>query len=509
MLIKEKSLTAWFLVLAFVIVLFDYSETVFNLLALWSSDDNPTYSHGLLLVVVSGLIIFREWRNKQQCVIKPGILPVLMLMVFSLMWFLAALGTIQIVQMLLLVTIMSTFFWAVLGFNEARPFFFPMFLMLGAMPIWEVIGGYLQITTAFVVGEITKLTIIPSMRDGMHILIPAGNFEVATGCSGLSYLVVATIISALFCYLNEVKWLKAVVYVLVAMMTSIVANIIRVYIIIVSGQMTNMQSYFVTVEHVSLGWAIFAVGITLYLWLANRSLSKVEAVKGEQRLNGEEEMVASQLAVSITNIRVMPYFMLLLVATVTGPLLHSYYQLKYEKSPAVMQVLPEKIGGWSKGVPQDAYKPYFGNGLLTEEALYSEDESNHSVYVYMNYYYSQTQGKEAVNDLHHIADGRRWHTLTEEIVNIKMSGFDDVLESRVAAENGEEKLVWQWYETNQKKTGRKLQAKIQNIIGFVLGDPSINIFVIAIDTNGDVAVARSELRRFLRLAQHEIKVEAL
>ena len=56
-----------------------------------------------------------------------------------------------------------------------------------------------------------------------------------------------------------------------AMLIAIVSNVIRVYIIVLSGELTNMQSYFIKEEHVSLGWVIFFIGISIYLWQAGRA----------------------------------------------------------------------------------------------------------------------------------------------------------------------------------------------------------------------------------------------
>jgi len=505
MRINEKTIAAIYILIAITITLFAFKETVSDFLVLWMQDNNPTYSHGLLLAVVCALIILREWRRMHRIEIRPQILPVLALFLCSLLWLLAALGTIQIIQMLVLIMILSLLFWALMGFRQARPFFFPVFLMLGATPIWEVLGYPLQYLTAVVVGQLARFTIIPSIRDDMHILIPAGTFEVAPGCSGLNYFITAVIIATLFVYLNNIRWERAGLYIATAMLASIIANIIRVYVIVLSGQLTNMQSYFVTVEHVSLGWAVFAVCITLYLWVVGRGLEKNQREDGDHRQRNEVEERSVE---RVSYYKTGGLFIILIAAVFFGPLMDAYYQAKYKDIPVIVSIIPEQAGGWRKAKLLDDYQPAFGHGIQMVETAYVDLANGQTIYVYMNYYYTQTQGDEAVSDQHHI-DNEHWQTWSKEIIAINLDGFKDVLETVLVAPNGRQKLVWQWYETSDMRTGRKQLAKFENIIGIIKGDPSINVMLIAIDVNNGIQAARADLQRFLGQARDKIRIERL
>ena len=88
-----------------------YSETVMAIWALWNNHNNPTYSHGPLLLLVSLFFLYREWsKNKNELSLKVSYFGLIGIAGSSLLWFLAAIGSVQIIQMLSLIAFIVYFF---------------------------------------------------------------------------------------------------------------------------------------------------------------------------------------------------------------------------------------------------------------------------------------------------------------------------------------------------------------------------------------------------------------
>lgn len=469
-----------------------YQETELAILELWMSENNPTYSHGPLLLLISIFIIYREFsKRSSELNYQPSYFVISLLFLSSFTWLLALIGLVQIAHMLLLVVITGLIFISILGWRQSMPFIFPILLMIGALPIWDYFGPFLQRLTAISAGWLTSSTIHPSVRDGMNILIPAGTFKVDPGCSGLAYFIVSILIALLFSYSYRLNLRRTLVHVAMAMAIAITANIIRVYIIVLSGQLTDMKSYFITVEHVSLGWGIFFIGITIYLWFASKHISDIETgkpVHSPHGLSRNTPVVQSKYWVFLT---------CLILAVIAGPLINGFLKNKSTGIQAFEIRPPETIGNWLKVNDAQIYRPRLIKGNAYLETTYQNNLDNGNVHLYLNYFAYQRQGLEAVSDLNSLSDDiSGWSETSSNIIQPKIEGINDVREAILVARNGAQKLVWSWYETNDVRTSQGWVAKYQNIIGIIMDNPSIQMIVLATEIGTDKNTARAHLHDF-------------
>lgn len=483
----------FFVGLAFLLIGILYQETEVAIFELWISEDNPTYSHGPLLLVISVLIILRELYNRSSKMsIQPSYFFLSLLWLSSFIWFLAIIGFVQIVHMLLLVVIAGLVIITILGWRQSIPFMFPILLIIGALPVWDIFGPYLQRLTAVSAGWLTSSTIHPSVRDGMNILIPAGTFKVDSGCSGLAYFIVSILIALLFSYSYRLNLRRTLMHVCVAMVIAVAANIVRVYVIVLSGQLTNMKSYLITVEHVSLGWGIFLVGITIYLWFASKHVSDTES----------GDLVQSRFGTAhnqpVRQSKYWTFSLLLIIGVIVGPFINTFYKVKSSDNIHISEITsPEVIGNWAKVENAHTYRPQLVLGNAYLEAAYKNKLDGGNVDVYLNHFAYQRQGAEAVSDLNMLSDKiHTWNETSNNIIKPGIEGFNNLREATLVARNGEEKLLWSWYETNGIRTSQGWEAKYQNIIGILVGEPSIRMIVLATKIMANENAARIRLRDF-------------
>jgi exosortase/archaeosortase family protein len=102
---------------------------------------------------------------------------------------------------------------------------------------------------------------------------------VEPGCAGLNFFLVAFALSLLYGRLTYASLRARVVCVVAALGISIVANIIRIYLIIGLAQATN-RKIDITADHLLYGWGFFGAVMLAAMWLG----AKVKAAPAVPRV---------------------------------------------------------------------------------------------------------------------------------------------------------------------------------------------------------------------------------
>src|SRR2546430_4831726 len=102
---------------------------------------------------------------------------------------------------------------------------------------------------------------------GDIIRIPNGSFLIEEGCSGLHFMIVGLAVAALHGELRRDPWRIRAAQLALMGLLALLANWVRVYIIIEAGYLTNMQSYLVRVSHYWFGWGVFPGALIGFLRL--------------------------------------------------------------------------------------------------------------------------------------------------------------------------------------------------------------------------------------------------
>jgi exosortase A len=483
-----------------------YWPTVVSLYQAWTNPNNPTYSHGLLVVAISAVLFYRLWRKAPVAELQPSAWGILALAVMSFVWLLAHLGQVLIVQQLSLLAVIGLSLCAVLGYRNAKKLAFPVLLLLFTIPFWEFLSSSLQHLTANLVAVLLNNTGFTAALEGVLILVPAGTFEVSMDCSGLAQFIVAMMVAALYSHLNELGPRKALLMTGIAMLVAIATNMLRIYIVVVAGQLTAMQHSFVR-HHWNLGWVLFGVAIFVFLLWANRYLApeaKTVSKPEQHSLTGRRVPSRSGSPSAVMAFRTG---VLALVALAVGPVLAHVYAAQDRSIAAPSLAIPTQIGPWrATGTPPDHYRPLFHGADIEYDTLYRA-VGGANVYLYVAYYVRQEQNKEAVYYANRVYDGRFWKSAGSRTREIRgtLSRSLRVKETRVQSGNGGEKIVWQWYYVNGSRTSNDYMAKILNVLGTLQYDPRIAAIVIAADTNGDEKRARSVLTRFVNDALEDLE----
>jgi exosortase len=143
------------------------------------------------------------------------------------------------------------------GLCVARALLWSSLLLYFALPQWWFVNAPLQALTTRVANGLVHLTAIPAYVEGSAFQLPAGTVQIASGCSGMNYLVVALALASFHSMMYLTRWRNRLALCAVAGAMALVINWTRVYLLIVVGYLSDMQHYLIRVDHLYFGWALF------------------------------------------------------------------------------------------------------------------------------------------------------------------------------------------------------------------------------------------------------------
>ncbi len=259
----------WRLALLCLVVLALYGPVVTGLMRQWSYD--PNYSHGWLVPIFSGYLIWRQKENLPRLSGRPSW--------FGLFVVLSSLGLLSIGQLgaelfLTRISLWGTilgivfFFW---GWPTLRALAFPLSFLLLMIPLPTLVFNQLVfplqlLASPFATACLEGINVVPVLREGNLLILPNYTLQVVEACSGIRSLISLMALGLGFGYLAErSSWIR--VALLVAMVpVAIVSNGVRVMataLLVHYGGVTLAEGFY----HSFSGWVIFLVAVTMLLAL--------------------------------------------------------------------------------------------------------------------------------------------------------------------------------------------------------------------------------------------------
>jgi len=178
---------------------------------LWTSEDGY-YSHGFLVPVISGFIIFKWWPKLKDIPVRqfwPAIIPLLACL------YLTGVGTYMQMEGLLAVSLLAVLgfsVWMVAGFRWALALSPAILYLAFALPLWNAIitnnTNKLQILSTTMAFELLRAVgYQPIQTDPTIIIMDSGYpLDVAVPCSGLKLLVALTALTVFILLVGRLRW---------------------------------------------------------------------------------------------------------------------------------------------------------------------------------------------------------------------------------------------------------------------------------------------------------------
>lgn len=193
-------------------IVFSYATVLVKLGHDWWTDEN--YSHGLLIPVIIGYIVWSQRERFARTVHRPAIVIGLTAIVVALLalWAGTAGAELYVQRMSLVLVLAATviYFW---GFVFLRLLVVPLFLLLLAIPIPAIIFNKIAFPLQLFASRCAVWAMmafdIPVLRQGNVIeLLPRGaietkKLEVVEACSGIRSLMTLVTLAVVFAYFTH------------------------------------------------------------------------------------------------------------------------------------------------------------------------------------------------------------------------------------------------------------------------------------------------------------------
>jgi exosortase A len=439
------------------------------------------YSHGWVVLAASLLLIWRDRAYLRAIELVPPPGGWILVALLSAAWFVGFNAGLLAVTTLTLPLLALATVWAVGGNRLARRASFPVLFLYFALPVWELINPLLQSLTALVCLGLTRLVGIPVVMDERIIHIPAGWFEIAGGCSGLHFFIVALAIAAVHgeVYKDDARsrWLLLAI----AGALALVTNWLRVFVIIVAGHLSDMQHFLVKVDHYYFGWFIFVFALGCYAFLASRiPRSTVASPPGPRAPIAKPGRVVTAAVLAGLALASGPAWALVVTARAV---------------PHAAQPAPS-VTGWSgPELHVSDWHPVFHNPDEQYLVAY-RNEALGDVALYRAAYHVQRQGKEVSADGNSVV-GARYRVNASAVREVGSRGNSfRLVELRAAAADGREILVWSLYAIDGRPGSMGVTSRLGLGLRSLLRIPTVSVIALAADCQPDCDHAARALEAF-------------
>lgn len=426
-----------------------FHSTFAGLYSRWIRWDE-SLSHGLL---VAGIFIYflyntLPWQSSGNSrLTHPLLLAALGFTSFT--WFIFQLSNIYIFEQLLLLVLLALLFACCFGVKVVLSHRLLLLLPIFIIPIWDQLNEPLVNLSGFMVGKMVQTIDMPAVIEGNSIFIPFGHIVIADGCSGLRYFEIALALAYIISLLNNYSEKQLLPTLAIAAVLGLVANWVRIFVLVIIGYQTKMQSSLMA-DHEYFGWALFGAMCLPAIYFA-------PVVKRPSN---------TQQAANSNNLRIW----LPLIALSIGPLLSLLVdaQPKPEKFASLLSAESQTFANTKMPVAITApTQSHIEKGLL------STPEG--SIYIEIHQYQRLHKTDKLVPYIGRLYNNEDWLASSSNIDlgnhSAKMTRFRQKTSTR-------EILQIQWLEVGDYRTSSLVLAKLLQLPALATGANSFKIITL-------------------------------
>lgn len=433
--------------LAIFILLFNYSFQ--GLFERWTKWDEGL-SHGLLVNAVFIYLLFKSlpWAP------TPNSTPVQLflctsLALLSVAWLVFRLANIYILEQLSLLALLIGLYSCSYGWKTVLRYRLLLLLPIFTIPVWEQLTDILVNLSGYVVGLMVQQINIPASIQGNSIFIPYGHIVIADGCSGLRYFEIALALAFIIGLLNNYNEKNLIPTLIVAAALGLFANWLRIFILVIVGYRTQMQSPLMA-NHEYFGWFLFALMSFPAIYFA-------PVIKKVAQPNISAESLKPQALLPLCILAIGPLISLFISSLPSK----TEFASIINHNPVIQ--MPVRITA-----PENAYieRTQLANGVYIEVAQYQRLKAQDKLVPYIARLYSNEEW---------LADSARI-----QLTNHKAS----ITQYRHKTTSATV-LELQWFDVNGHQTGSLAKAKLLQIPAMVAGGN--NFKIISLQARCDIS----------------------
>tara|TARA_R100000005_G_scaffold87841_1_gene57298 strand:- start:29797 stop:31341 length:1545 start_codon:yes stop_codon:yes gene_type:complete len=468
-----------------------FFDTAASMVRVWSVSE--TFAHGFLIVPISLWLLWRDRDQLAGAVARPQPTVLLLTLGGGMVWLLAYLVEVSVVQQLAFVGILITGIWSLLGTELARRVAFPLGFLVMAVPMGEGLVPSLVELTANTTEALVRASGIPVYREGTYLTLPTGHWSVVEACSGVRYLIASFTLGLVYAYLTYRSLWKRGVFVLVSLLLPIAANSLRAYGIVMIGHFSGMELA-VGVDHLIYGWVFFGVVMFLLFWIG--SFWREDEQGGARAMPVQHREIAGQPGTSV-----WVTLVLLVAVTALGPVIARGLSVGHTLAATTPLSAVPAAGGWELTADAEWFWHPLHQGADQELQVFYTN-SGAVVGMFVRQHLQQVEGVELVQSQSpwRSEDGG-WRVLGEraEPAGLGVESAFNVREALLQSA-GQRLLVWSWYRVGGTSTDNPYLVKLLEALQLVRqGQRKGSRIFLVTPVDEDLANGRQQLRHFLKI----------
>lgn len=374
------------LALAWALIAALYYDTGAAMVVIWNRSE--TFAHAWVVPPISAWLVWRLRADLAVLTPRPALRWLWLTLPLGGLWLLGDLASANSATQFALVGLIVLMVPALLGTEVARRIAFPLGFLFFAVPFGDFLTPWLVDRTADFTVIALRATGIPVFREGTEFVIPTGSWSVVQACSGIRYLMASVMVGTLFAYLNYRSYKRRWAFVGVSIVTPLVANWLRAYMIVMLGHLSG-NKLAVGVDHIIYGWVFFGI-IMLAMFMVGARWSEPDPAV-EPAPAGASTQAAS--TVQWSGALVVVIAMLALPSLVRSQAHHAGAHGEPVLAAPALQ-------GWTwHGEPPTTWRPHFIGPAGVLHGRYEPDAGGPAVGVYIGYYRDQRYGSQLVTSV--------------------------------------------------------------------------------------------------------------
>jgi len=412
---------------------------------------DESLSHGLLVNSVFIYLLYKSLPWKEEGNPKITSLIVLSgLATCSIVWFFFRAANIYILEQLILIILLCGLYAASYGIKTVFSYRLLLLLPIFTIPVWDQLNSPLVNLSGFIVGKMVQLAGLPAVIEGNSIFIPFGQIVIADGCSGLRYFEIALALAYIIGLLNNYNERKLLPALIFAAALGLLANWIRIFILVLIGYESKMQSSLMA-NHEYFGWFIFGLMCLPAIYWA-------PVTKTSNKAQQFEDHKAPQVLLPLCLLAIGPLLNFLITTT------PNKNEFKRILSPKLELVSERKIP-LTITAPGNSFKEI---GLFESQDL--------KLYIQVDQYQRQITTDKLVPYITRLYNAEEWMIIESKNINVAQHKAKLVTFKRKASDYKVVQL--QWFEVGSYKANSITEAKILQIPALLSGENNFKIVTI-------------------------------
>ncbi len=471
-----------------------YHDIVAKLVSDWWND--PNYSHGFLIPIISGYLVWSKRTKLQQSQATPSPWGMPLLLLGGLLFLLGQIAGEQFTQRLSLIIVIAGLVLMVAGKGWFKILGFPLAYLVFMIPlpyiVYDSVAFPLKLLATKISTIILHLLGSTVYTEGNIIFLPNTTLEVADACSGIRSLISILALSVVMAFFTQRTTFSRILLVGLSIPVVLFCNILR---IVITGILAAKNPALATgFFHSFSGEAIFLLGIVLIL-IFSFFIKKLD----------RNPLAPVLTSPSLPDTGKKPQRALLIWTAPVILALLSVFSVYLSQVEAVplnrpLTTFPGKIGEFHKvkddildekvlsilGVDNYLFRAYTGPG-------------NYHLWLYIGYFQDQKEG-EMIHSPKHCYPGAGWNPVESTTVQLSIPGMEKkiVVNELVVQKGRERQLVYYWYQSRGKTIASEYRDRIYMVIDSLLRGRSDGALIRISGPADDIEQARRTQRAFIR-----------